>query len=118
MPRMFAASRGASSFCTYRPLVYKIPHMETMLQYAFIRLDHRDAVAILLVPERFAGFQGVGNALLGFLFTTEGDERFALEIENILFANHLRGRQRPAGKNVCQFPANVRVIFRSKAAAH
>src|SRR5260370_1038007 len=39
------------------------------------------------VSERFAGFESMSDALLGFLFTTERDEGFALQIENVLLAD-------------------------------
>ena len=43
-----------------------------------------------LVAERLAGFQGVSDAFLGFLFSAERDEGFPLEIQDILFADQLR----------------------------
>src|SRR5712664_2424995 len=40
MPRMFAASRGAKSFCTIGLLrIRRIPHFESSPQYIFIRLE-------------------------------------------------------------------------------
>ena len=48
------------------------------------------ASALKLVTERFAGFQGVGDAFLGFLFAAEGDEGFALEVQDVLLADELR----------------------------
>src|SRR2546422_8418760 len=70
-----------------------------------------------LVAEGFAGFEGVGDALLGLAFAAEADEGFALEIEDVLLADHLRGGERPAGQHVCQFAGDHSVIFRDVLAA-
>ena len=52
------------------------------------------------IPQGFAGFQGVGDALLGFALAAEADEGFALEIEQILLADELRRAERAAGQDV------------------
>src|SRR5437764_7681096 len=63
---------------------------------------------VFLVAERLAGFQGVSNAFLGFLFSTERHEGFALEIQDILFAHQLRRRQGTARQNVRELAADMR----------
>src|SRR5258707_1953372 len=52
------------------------------------------------------------DPLLCFLFAAEGDEGFAFEVENVLFADQLWRGQRPAGKDVRKLAAYVCVIFR------
>src|SRR3989441_11004699 len=114
MPRMLAASRGASSFCTIGPLrICRILHLYLLVQYVFIRF----VGLVTLVPQGLTGFQSVGDALLGFLFAAEGDEGFAFEIEDVLFADQLWRGQRTAGKDVRQLAVYVCVIFRGVAAA-
>ena len=46
----------------------------------------------LLIPQRLASLQGVRDALLRFALAAQTDERFPLEIHQILFAYILRGR--------------------------
>ena len=46
----------------------------------------------VLVSQGFAGFQCVGDALLGLAFATEADETLPFQIEQILFADELRFR--------------------------
>src|SRR2546425_4766386 len=113
MPRMLAASRGASSFCTIGPLrICRILHLYLLVQIRFYTIRE-----VTLVPQRLTGFQSVGEAFLGFLFAAEGDEGFALEIEDVLFADQQWRGQRTAGKDVRQLAAHVCVIFRGVAAA-
>ena len=57
----------------------------------------------MLISERFAGFERVGDALLGFAFAAEGDEGFALQVKEVLFADELRGGERAAGQDVAEF---------------
>jgi len=47
-------------------------------------------VRCTLVPQRFAGLESVRDALLRFAFAAEGDESFALEVEDVLLADELR----------------------------
>ncbi len=57
----------------------------------------------MLVAEGFAGFQGVGDALVGFAFAAEADKRFAFEVEDVLLADELRGAEMhrlPAGGGI------------------
>jgi len=63
------------------------------------------------IPQRLSGFQGEGDAFLGLLFAAEGDEGFALEVEDVLFANQLRRSQRAAGQDVGELAAHVRIVF-------
>src|SRR5438477_192930 len=70
-----------------------------------------------LVSQGFAGFQSVSDAFLGFLFAAEGDKSFALEIENILFADHLWRGQRAACNDVRELATYMCVVLRGVAAA-
>src|SRR5438094_7924560 len=70
-----------------------------------------------LVSQGFPGFQSVSDAFLGFLFAAEGDKSFALEIEDILFADQLRRGQRAACKDVRELATYVCVVLRGVAAA-
>src|ERR1700688_1245865 len=67
---------------------------------------------ILSIPQWLARLQGVGDALLGFAFAAEGDERFALQVEDVLFADELRRRERAAGKDVGEFVRDESIVFR------
>src|SRR6266403_2253856 len=69
------------------------------------------------IAERLAGFELVANAFLRFLLAAERDERFAFEIEYVLFADHLRRGQRSSREDIRELAANVRVILRSVSAA-
>jgi hypothetical protein len=42
-----------------------------------------------LIAQGFAGFEGVGDALLSFLLSTERHKGFALEIQHVLLADRL-----------------------------
>ena len=53
------------------------------------------------IAQRLAGFEGEGDALLGFALAAEGEEGFALEIEEILLGDEGAGRDAAAGENVC-----------------
>src|SRR5882724_4784083 len=70
-----------------------------------------------LIAEGFAGFQCVGDALLCFLLAAERDERFAFEVEYVLFTDHLRRSQRSSREDIRELAADVRVILRSVSAA-
>src|SRR5882724_12468800 len=70
-----------------------------------------------LVAQGFAGFEGVGDAGLGEFFAAEGDEGFALEVEDVLFADELRRSERAAGKDVGKFTGDDGVVFGSVTAA-
>src|SRR6266481_2264673 len=121
MPKTFAASRGASSFCTVRLLrIRRIPHSEPYYQYVSIRMRRRSVIPEngTLISQRFAGLQRMRDALLCFLFAAEGDEGLALEIENILFADQLRRSERAAGENVRELAADMGVVLRGISAAH
>jgi len=52
------------------------------------------ALRVLCAPHlssvRLAGFECMAYALLLFAFAAEGDESFALEVENVLLADELR----------------------------
>src|SRR2546430_5978350 len=111
MPRMFAASRGPKT--SARSASFECAEYLTMNRYSNTFLyDYRR-----LVSQGFAGFQSVSDAFLGFLFAAEGDKSFALEIEDILFADQLRRGQRPACKDVREFATHVCVVLRGVAAA-
>src|SRR3989442_2221563 len=66
MPKTFAASRGASSFCTVRLLrIRRIQHYEPYYQYVSIRM-RRESVTRengTLIPQRFTGFQRMRDTL-------------------------------------------------------
>src|SRR5258708_27840140 len=72
---------------------------------------------VVLIAQGFSGFQRMRDPLLCFLFAAEGDEGFAFEVENVLFADQLWRGQRPAGKDVRKLAAYVCVIFRGITAA-
>src|SRR6202035_1218600 len=103
MPRMLAASRGARSLCMemriddfkredntisggYGIRRHDCPVARKTLRPGRPALQDRMPCAGKLVAQRFSGFQGVSDAFLGFLFAAEGDEGFALEVEDVLFA--------------------------------
>src|SRR5258708_28563109 len=65
---------------------------------------------VVLIAQGFSGFQRMRDPLLCFLFAAEGDEGFAFEVENVLFADQLWRGQRPAGKDVRKLAAYVCVI--------
>ena len=44
-------------------------------------------VSLRLIPQAASGLQREGDPLLRFLFATEREEGFALEVEQILLAN-------------------------------
>jgi hypothetical protein len=69
-------------FCSGRPLFWAGSSGSSRTP---IRITNR----LLLIPERLSGFKGVRDAFLGFAFAAEGYEGFALEIEEILFADEL-----------------------------
>src|SRR5205807_7785610 len=75
------------------------------------------AKRLLLISQGLASFQGVRDPLLRLLFPAKRNEGFALKIENILLADHLRCGQRSASENVGQLAADVRVVFRSACSA-
>src|SRR5712692_11777055 len=104
MPRMLAASRGASSFCTSHLPADRIAQVESLFQYAFVCFVMRPSVR--LVSKGFAGFQCMCDALLRFLFAAERHESFTLQIQHILFADYLRRSERSASQNIGQLARN------------
>src|ERR1035437_1385651 len=52
------------------------------------------------ISQRLAGFQGEGDALLRFWLAAEGEEGFALEVEDVLLADQGSRRDAAAGENV------------------
>ena len=52
------------------------------------------------IPQRLAGFEGEGDALLRFALAAEGEKCLALEVEKILLGDERAGRDAAAGKNV------------------
>src|SRR3954470_14510245 len=71
----------------------------------------------ILVPERLAGFQCVLDALERLALATQFQERFALQIEEVLLADRRLVRQCAAGKNVGQRAADDRVVVANPPAA-
>src|ERR1700675_359008 len=129
MPRMLAASRGARSRCM-RMRIDDCKREDNTLLGGFrgrefnaetLRPQRREdkdnlrghdlSCPYRLVAEGFAGFQGVGDAFLGFLFAAEGDEGFTLEVEDVLFADELRSGERAAGENVGEFAGDVGIVI-------
>src|ERR1035437_7952599 len=53
-----------------------------------------------LIPKRLPALQGEGDPLLGFLFAAKREERFPLQIQQILLAFQGAGRDGPAAQNV------------------
>src|SRR5216684_2337818 len=90
MPRIFAASRGARSFCTATSCKRTDYNILNRYSNTFL-YDSRNLIS--LVPQGLPGLERMRDAFLSFLFAAEGDEGFALEIENILLADNfnLRG---------------------------
>src|SRR5215467_12667488 len=113
---MFAASRGASSFCTYPPAERQ---NSASLIGISIRINTTQKGRGVLtesaasVSQGFAGLQGVGDAFLRFLFAAERHECLALEIEHILLADHLRCAQWSASQDVREFACHQGVVIRS-----
>src|SRR5574340_1494401 len=71
-----------------------------------------------LIPQRLAGLQRVGDALLGFTLTAEADERLALQIEDVLLRNGLWRGDRSAGKDISELSGHDAVVFGGVFAAH
>src|SRR5215472_3303091 len=75
MPRMFAASRGASSFCTDRlPRLYRIALSETYTQYVFIRLV-LGLPSLLVSSAAVCRSLGCGQCVPVFSFRRRGKRR-------------------------------------------
>src|SRR6266446_8842036 len=113
MPKTFAASRGASSFCTVRLLrIRRIPHSEPYYQYVSIRMRRRSVIPEngTLISQRFAGLQRMRDALLCFLFATQRNKSFAFQIKHVLLADQLRRSERAAGENVRELAADMGVV--------
>src|SRR5437660_12631946 len=100
-------------------------HDSLPAEYAEYIIDNRYANTFLydlydgnfLVAQRFPGLEGVGDAFLGFLFTAKRDKGFALEIENVLFADQLGRSERATGQDIGEFAADVGIVFGGVAAA-
>src|SRR4029077_5802397 len=60
------------------------------------------------IRQGLAGFQGVGDALLGFAFTSEGDKGLPLKVEGVpvMVREPLRGRKIEWGK-LCSLPVPI-----------
>src|ERR1035437_5666592 len=52
------------------------------------------------ISQGLAGFQGEGDALLRFWLAAEGEEGFALQVQNVLFADQGSRRDAAAGEKV------------------
>src|ERR1700723_1691240 len=120
MPRIFAASRGASNRCvTKRSSVRGPKDIPALVRDSIRFYAYLYGIARLtrLISQWLAGFESVRDALLRFPFAAERDERFALEIEYVLFADELRSAQRAARENVRQLSSDDRVVFRGITAA-
>src|SRR5215469_486459 len=65
---------------------------------------------LVSIAERFAGFEGVGDALLSFAFAAEGDEGFAFEVEDVLLGDGLRRGERAASEDIREFARDERVV--------
>src|SRR5271165_3108715 len=59
----------------------------------------------------------MGDALLGFLFAAEGDEGFALEVEEVVFADQLGGGKRSTREDVGEFAGDMGIVIGSIASA-
>src|SRR5271157_4470594 len=127
MPRMPAASRGARSLCMENlrfAMVDDSSCWSNTFLYGLAKSNRAVNPEITrgalppLVAQRLAGFERVGDAFLSLLLAAKRDEGFALQIQNVLFADQLRRRQRTACKNVGELPRHMRVVIGSVAAAH
>ena len=67
--------------------------------------------AIHLIAERFASFEGVSNTGLGFGFAAEGEEGFALEVEEVVFADESAGGDASAGEDVGNPAGDFLIVF-------
>src|ERR1700693_3780857 len=73
--------------------------------------------AQFLVAKWFTRFEGVGDALQGLAFAAEADEGLALEVEEVLLADQLRGGERAAGENIGELAPHDGVVFADEFAA-
>ena len=71
----------------------------------------------LSVPQRLAGLERVRDAFLRLPFTAQAEERFALEIQQLLFGQRGRRRDVPAGKDPRQLSSDQRVVVGDAARA-
>src|SRR5438552_9529820 len=69
------------------------------------------------VSQRFSGFQRVLNPFERFPFAAQLQKRFALEVEQMLFADQRLVGQRPARQYVCQCSSDQRVVIADAAGA-
>src|SRR5438093_270075 len=69
------------------------------------------------VSQRLPGLQRVLNALERLALPAQLQKRFALEIEQIQFADRRLVRQRAAGNHVCERAADRRVVIADASGA-
>src|ERR1035437_6757385 len=80
-------------------------------QSCLIRVHRRSSAAHnFLIPQRAAALQCKGDALLGFLFAAKREERFPLQIQQILLAHQGAGSDRAAAQNVRHPTSDLRVV--------
>src|SRR5579871_58897 len=65
---------------------------------------------LALVPQRLARFQHIPHALLGLEVPAKAQERFALEVQQILFGDHLFAGQPTTRQNIRQLFGNGEVV--------
>src|ERR1035437_580906 len=63
------------------------------------------------ISQRLAGFEGEGDALLRFWLAAEGEEGFALEVEDVLFADQGSRCDAASGENVSGPASDFLVMF-------
>src|ERR1700722_9283533 len=90
----------------------------TTIVRSYLRRTFAVRTTTELIAERLARFQGVRDAFLGFSFAAEADERFALQIEEVLLGDSLRRRDRAAGQNIGKLPRDQAVEFGGELATH
>src|ERR1035441_9349810 len=83
-------------------------------QSCLIRVYRRSSAFIggskSLIPQRPAALQCESDPLLGFLLAAKREERFPLQIQQILLAHQGAGSDRAAAQNVRHPTSDLRVV--------
>src|SRR5262245_45109407 len=74
-------------------------------------------ISITSVPQRLAGVERVLDARQRLRLGAQREERLALEVEEVLFADERGAGERSAGEDVRQLPADERVVIADPAGA-
>src|SRR5262245_34673484 len=70
-----------------------------------------NASLIISIPQWFSGFQRVFDALDGFGFPAQTQERFPFQIHNVLLGYEVQRSQIAATQNVGELRAHLLVVF-------